>query len=47
MLEPVGGCKSCGRRIYCRDGFFDGVKQDGEIYCFSCVESMDEKDVKE
>ena len=43
--EPVGECKRCRKRIYCRDGFLDGVVgDDHELYCHECSAEMGIKD---
>ncbi|WP_198162713.1 hypothetical protein [Halobacillus mangrovi] len=37
MVEWVGTCSRCGRGIYCRDGFLDGViEEDQSLVCFNC-----------
>ncbi|WP_182914119.1 hypothetical protein [Paenibacillus sp. 1011MAR3C5] len=37
MKELVGHCRACGREVYCRDGFLDGVVQeDSSVLCFAC-----------
>ncbi|MUV37654.1 hypothetical protein JNUCC1_01460 [Lentibacillus sp. JNUCC-1] len=39
MEEEVGVCVSCGKTVYCRDGFLDGVvTENHELYCFECVD---------
>ncbi|WP_197090995.1 hypothetical protein [Bacillus sp. FJAT-27231] len=43
MQEPVGTCKKCGKALYCLDGFFNGVKESGAVFCFDCSEE-EEKD---
>lgn len=36
----MGNCSSCGKAIYCLDGFFNGViLEDSMIVCFDCDES--------
>jgi len=37
-MELVGTCVKCGTNVYCRDGFLDGVVDDGTLYCHSCWE---------
>lgn len=45
MKELVGTCKTCGKDIYCLDGFFNGIHtKDQEIYCFDCYENMENKE---
>jgi hypothetical protein len=37
MQELVGHCRKCGKEIYCRDGFLDGiVLKDKSLICFDC-----------
>jgi len=39
MIERVGECSCCGKPVYCRDGFLDGViAGDGKLYCQDCRE---------
>ncbi|EKE31127.1 MULTISPECIES: hypothetical protein [Salimicrobium] len=39
MEEFVGYCASCGKEVYCKDGFLDGiVTEDKQLYCFTCGE---------
>lgn len=38
MQERVGTCEKCGKALYCLDGFFNGVKENGSVFCFECVE---------
>ena len=39
MEELVGVCKHCGKQVYCRDGFLDGiVMPDKTVLCFDCEE---------
>jgi hypothetical protein len=43
--ELVGHCANCKKSIYCLDGFFNGIQEEGgKIYCFSCGKSEDEED---
>ncbi len=42
MLELIGICSNCGKEIYCRDGFLDGVYIEGELFCFNCAEKESE-----
>lgn len=37
MEEHLGRCSECGKEIYCRDGFLEGVHEDGRLYCFECA----------
>ncbi|WP_285880104.1 hypothetical protein [Domibacillus indicus] len=41
LKEWVGQCIVCGKDIYCLDGFLNGVKEQGELFCFDC-EGQDE-----
>lgn len=39
MQELVGTCSTCGKTIYCREGFLDGVVlEDKSLVCFECLE---------
>lgn len=47
MKEWIGNCKSCGKDIYCENGFFNGVVLPAHEYlCFDCEEqgTLDRKD---
>lgn len=35
-MELVGHCRCCGKPVYCRDGFLDGVSDNGNLYCLEC-----------
>lgn len=38
MQELIGPCRQCGKPVYCRDGFLDGVVlEDGSASCFACT----------
>lgn len=37
MEEYVGRCNKCGKEVYCRDGFLEGVHEDGRLHCFDCA----------
>lgn len=37
MQEFVGYCKACERKIYCNDGFINGMLlNDKTLLCFDC-----------
>ncbi|WP_187378578.1 hypothetical protein [Oceanobacillus jeddahense] len=36
MKEFIGTCIKCNKEIYCKDGFLDGVNEQGRLYCFTC-----------
>ncbi|WP_431802621.1 hypothetical protein [Halobacillus andaensis] len=39
MVELVGTCAVCGKTIYCKDGFLDGViDEDQLLRCYECEE---------
>lgn len=39
MQDLVGQCKACKRKIYCNDGFINGiVLEDTTLICFDCSE---------
>lgn len=37
MVELIGCCSDCNKKIYCRDGFLDGVTDGKTLLCFDCV----------
>ncbi|WP_276208241.1 hypothetical protein [Gracilibacillus sp. YIM 98692] len=41
MKEFVGECSECGAAVYCKDGFLDGVHEDGMLFCSACSEGRD------
>ncbi|MFC4556897.1 hypothetical protein ACFO3D_01585 [Virgibacillus kekensis] len=41
MRELIGECGSCGKPIYCKDGFFDGDQIDGKLLCNECSDNRD------
>ncbi len=41
MRELIGQCQSCGKNVYCENGFFDGVQIDGRLLCNDCAEKED------
>ncbi len=44
MREVIGACQSCGKNVYCENGFFDGVQtEEGRLLCNECAEK-EEKD---
>lgn len=44
MHELVGACTMCGKAIYCREGFLDGVVlEDKSLVCFECLEPTEPK----
>ncbi|QDP40004.1 hypothetical protein FN924_07385 [Radiobacillus deserti] len=38
MKELVGTCSICQQDVFCEDGFFNGIHEDGKIICFTCYE---------
>lgn len=37
MKEWIGNCRNCREKIYCENGFFNGVVLPGHEYlCFEC-----------
>lgn len=38
MKELVGSCVSCGRDLFCIDGFFEGFILDDKNLCINCYE---------
>ncbi|WP_176555788.1 hypothetical protein [Virgibacillus ndiopensis] len=41
MRELIGDCQSCGKNVYCEDGFFDGVQAEGLLHCNECAEKKE------
>ncbi|MFG6147032.1 hypothetical protein [Halobacillus sp. B23F22_1] len=40
MIELVGTCADCGKAVYCKDGFLDGVIDENQhLLCNRCVEN--------
>ncbi|GAA0440573.1 hypothetical protein GCM10008983_17010 [Lentibacillus halophilus] len=37
MRELIGPCHICGENVYCENGFFDGVQEDGQLLCHECA----------
>jgi hypothetical protein len=44
MKELVGNCCKCQKEIYCLDGFFNGVVQDKQVYCFECIDLSNDEE---
>ncbi|MFD2043901.1 hypothetical protein ACFSTA_05025 [Ornithinibacillus salinisoli] len=42
MRELIGTCESCGREVYCDNGFFDGVHDEGTLLCHQCNEGRED-----
>ncbi|WP_256521831.1 hypothetical protein [Halobacillus sp. A5] len=39
MFELVGTCSVCGKAVYCRDGFLDGIIDEEQMLkCNECEE---------
>lgn len=38
MMDLVGNCTVCGKPLYCKGGFFDGITDQGKLYCGACFE---------
>ncbi|WP_180316659.1 hypothetical protein [Shouchella shacheensis] len=45
MKEEVGVCTQCGKRLYCMDGFLNGVYKENRLYCFECEEKLSSADL--
>jgi hypothetical protein len=43
VKELVGSCESCGKEIFCLDGFLNGVHKDGRVLCFECEVEEEQK----
>lgn len=46
MRELIGPCVSCGKNVYCEDGFFDGVQEAGKLLCNECASKQMVKENK-
>ena len=42
MNELVGKCSTCGKEIYCENGFLNGINENGKLACFECGEEKKE-----
>ncbi|WP_170150252.1 hypothetical protein [Oceanobacillus halophilus] len=42
MRELIGLCHNCRKEVYCVNGFFDGVQEDGVLSCRSCSDVWSE-----
>ncbi|WP_275661792.1 hypothetical protein [Lentibacillus sediminis] len=42
MREWIGKCSSCGRDVYCENGFFAGEQKNGKLLCENCAASQEE-----
>ncbi|WP_010530347.1 hypothetical protein [Lentibacillus jeotgali] len=38
MRELIGECQQCGKNVYCENGFFDGVQENGKLLCNECAD---------
>ncbi|WP_199484510.1 hypothetical protein [Peribacillus glennii] len=36
--ELVGYCRNCEKKIFCRNGFLDGVSEGKKLLCFRCAD---------
>ncbi|MDC3416571.1 hypothetical protein [Aquibacillus salsiterrae] len=41
-MELVGNCERCGRKVFCENGFLNGVNENNQLFCFPCSESSDD-----
>jgi formylmethanofuran dehydrogenase subunit E len=41
MRELVGQCQECGKNVYCENGFFDGVQENGKLLCNDCADESE------
>ncbi|WP_419881162.1 hypothetical protein ACN6MY_16465 [Peribacillus sp. B-H-3] len=44
MIEFIGLCTRCGEKIFCRNGFLDGILFNKNLICFSCAELEEENE---
>ncbi|KIO69750.1 hypothetical protein B4166_0350 [Caldibacillus thermoamylovorans] len=47
MRELIGECVSCGKYVYCENGFFNGVHEGGKLYCTRCGHDVREQEDRE
>lgn len=40
MKELVGSCFTCGKEVFCLDGFLNGVHYDQKLYCIECSKQV-------
>lgn len=40
MHELIGLCTNCGKQVFCREGFLEGIHADGKLYCLECAEKL-------
>jgi hypothetical protein len=38
VKEYVGICTLCQKKVYCLEGFLNGVVVEGKLMCFACEE---------
>ncbi|MFS0783091.1 hypothetical protein [Bacillus sp. 1P06AnD] len=36
MRELIGYCCVCKKELFCLDGFFNGIIEEGQLFCFDC-----------
>lgn len=41
LRELIGECQSCGKKVYCENGFFDGHQENGKLLCNECASKLD------
>lgn len=41
LKELIGVCEGCGKEVFCEDGFFDGVVEEGRLLCNHCAEKSE------
>lgn len=44
MRELVGTCESCGKDVFCLNGFLNGVSEAGRLQCFECADGEEASD---
>ncbi|MBP2077962.1 hypothetical protein [Oceanobacillus polygoni] len=45
MRELIGTCVQCSEDVYCKDDFFDGVHEEGKLYCRACARKFNGEEV--
>ena len=45
MREFIDNCSTCGKPVYCENGFFNGEQlEDGKLLCPQCIEEEAKKE---
>lgn len=41
MKEYIGECNQCSDKVYCENGFLNGVHERNKLLCFACADKED------